>query len=646
MVEENKEKITKENSWEGTKFDGVREKIETNLENRKTMRDRSFKFFGRNQKDNVDRNLVQYINDSDERFNGYKVKDAWKEEWQANYFDPLTHDKTIAILARLAIQPRKVEFSPLKDNFILSRLRAKIFEDFNDYNEDVLNNRSQDCFMRLLEVVTKGTVIIFEDYGNWEIKVNNFSEIDHLTGKSKHIEEKLMEGGLTSHIVSLEEFYPDSVWEFDMKKQMGATWVQKMPVGEFKTKFAKWDNFQMVIDNRMGNISQENGTDFNEIGQTDDFVEIIRDFDVIENEYLIMADRIPLTKKKNPMRWKGLPFAKGVLEPLSSKFFYGKALAHKLEANQDGINALYNMLLDGIFISMFSPIVISGVADPVDDTMYPNKVIEIPDANASITELRRTPPSPIAFQALKYMHNAADLSSVDEVAQGNISQTTAKTATEVTEASKSGREIMTLLVIFVDWMERGRAEVRIPNLMNYYTRPKEIRKIMGDGGEKIYNMAFHSLFLEKAKLSTGEFGAKQINIVPTSNELRSSEELKIINSAMEGESEIIDITPEQMRDFQMTTKMVEAPALNISSEQQKRYDMAFAQTAFAQPEIFEIGIVAKKFAKAMNQGEEVIKKQQEQNVPPEIQKLLAGRGGGQGAGAQQSAPMLPTAQTI
>ena len=69
-------------------------------------KEQNVRFFN---KGGLGRNIYDYVKDSVDRMNEYKLKPDWKEDWQNNVFDPITRDKLIAILSKLASSRMKPE---------------------------------------------------------------------------------------------------------------------------------------------------------------------------------------------------------------------------------------------------------------------------------------------------------------------------------------------------------------------------------------------------------------------------------------------------------------------------------------------------------------------------------------------------------
>ena len=104
---------------------GVKEKEETQApKNPQSQTDqditgRIFQSFlkwrdNRNQSYNYFRNRTcyEYWDDSNSRFNNYRSRPDWKEEWQANTSDTTTHAKLMAIVAQQIVNRYRAIFKP------------------------------------------------------------------------------------------------------------------------------------------------------------------------------------------------------------------------------------------------------------------------------------------------------------------------------------------------------------------------------------------------------------------------------------------------------------------------------------------------------------------------------------------------------
>ena len=77
-------------------------KFQTYQENR----NQPIRFFNKN---GIDRNIIDYVSDGVDRMNEYHLQPEYKDDWQNNVFDPITRNKLIAILSKIASSRMKPE---------------------------------------------------------------------------------------------------------------------------------------------------------------------------------------------------------------------------------------------------------------------------------------------------------------------------------------------------------------------------------------------------------------------------------------------------------------------------------------------------------------------------------------------------------
>ena len=78
----------------------------TKFQKYKENRNQTIRFFNKN---GVARNILSYVRDSVDRMNEYHLKPAHKDDWQSNVYDPVTRNKAIAVLSKVASARMAIE---------------------------------------------------------------------------------------------------------------------------------------------------------------------------------------------------------------------------------------------------------------------------------------------------------------------------------------------------------------------------------------------------------------------------------------------------------------------------------------------------------------------------------------------------------
>jgi len=536
----------------------------------KKDRDKSYSYFR-------ERNIIAYINDSNQRFNNYRERPEWKDDWQANISDITTHSKLMAIVAQVVVNRLKPEFSPRFERHYFARFRAGLFTDIYNYLDMTERNGDIDDLFMTIKAAREGTVIGFEGYKK----------------------TKLYEG-IDAQLIPLEDFYPENIAKFDMRDQLRCVWRSTLEIEDFKEKFDGW--YQVDKVKAKGAITQEESSFFNvspqlELGQ----VEILRWFSKVDDEFLITANGILITDPKKDYKLSSrredgqLGFWKAVYEPFDDNFFYGRSLPDLMSDNQDAIDFLFNAMFDKEILAVMRPILVGGVNQIVNDYLYPGRQIQVNDVT-QVMEMKYDGPDLTAFRILKELQDRQHFASIDPTSQGIA--TGRKTATEVERSQEAAKRIMSLFIVLLKDGILQKANLRMGTIMQYCIgKPK-----------------FKEFVLKNSKLISGKFGVKIVRI-KSQNELTAkddygySETLNKENAMIPEDSEIWEITPKAIKDIELDVEIRIPSTVEQSDALKKAFQREFTTVAFSRPDIYDQMVIGKKFAEAMNQDpEEVIVK--------------------------------------
>jgi len=218
-----------------TEAEDIANRIVNEFSIMKNERDQTFKQF-RN------RTLGEYVDDAQKRFNYYKLKDPKKYKWQNNVFDPITHDKTIAILAGLAMRRFAVKIKPRFKRDFEHRVKANILTSIYEYTEEVQTKGDADHFFLSLQATVEGTAIGFEGWQKTTKKRKRPISANEETGEIEYNEVEETEEKVDARLVPLLNFYVGDLYEFDMDKQTKCIWRDTMEYHKFKEDWAGWRN--------------------------------------------------------------------------------------------------------------------------------------------------------------------------------------------------------------------------------------------------------------------------------------------------------------------------------------------------------------------------------------------------------------------
>ena len=536
------------------------------------------------------RTPIEYWDDGNMRFNNYRPRPDWKDDWQSNTSDITTHAKLMAIVSQQVVNQYGIAFSPRLKRDPFSIITAQVLQDIYDFTESGsgLGTRDGDLdlLFEVLQAAKEGTVIGFEGWRkakNWE--------------------------GVDARLIPLEDIYPSDLTKFHMEDQQRLIWRSVINKDEFDDKFSTWYQYKLVkIRDNVSMSGNEETSFFNISNQIiENQVEILRYFDKLNDEFFVVANGILIVdpnsagSKLSNLRKDGeLGFWKTVFE-VYGPFFYGRSLPDLMQDAQDGIDFLFNAMYDKEILAVMRPLLIGGVNQIIDDYNRPGEMAQVADIN-QIKEMDYKGADISSLRILEQLQNRQNfVSSIDAPGQGIAGST--KTATEVDRAREAAKRISTLLGTFVKYGKTQKARLRAGTIQQYAFKSDKFKNFITDNTKMF---------------GSGRTGSRTVRITDKpspSNQVGVSNRLQTEASFMEGgikKNQIFELSPKQIRDFEYNIK-TEAPT-EIEKDLESALGMQFYQIARQAPDLFDQAEAAKVAADATKQDYEKVKAKEQPPV--------------------------------
>jgi hypothetical protein len=615
----------------------------------KEHRNQTVRFFN---KGGESRNIIDYVKDSVDRMNEHHPKPEFKDEWQSNVFDPITRNKIVTILSKLVSARMSIE-AVVKSNSIFntedSKRRASIYTDLLDA-ANLHNKEHEQLVWEMFTCMTEGTVIGYEGWLKDKRTIKYVKEFDPDTGESK-TEETTYDSwdDVYGEIVPIEEFYPETVWAStrDFKVKVKRCFrVRTLSFNGFKDLFGKYDNADQVqpagyyYDSGYFNwgISEEVGSNN---------VQVVEWFDEVKDEHKIWCNGVELYDGPMEFNHKKLPFWVAISEPIHQQFLYGKSFPDKLQGMQDMNNAIFNNVLDQLFIVLNSPTFVDGEIDDLDDGyIEPNKIYQMtPGTKIQKGTLGNVDQT--SFQVLDLIKRSMEESSTSAQSEG-IDTGGRKTRFEVQTLQENSLSVASLLLKMIEDAMQYKYFLRLYNTLQYYSQPSETK----DGSKR-----FKFLVLDNKKLTNGKNGKKLIQIAPSlgdetesqvNNNLKNAANLEMglspetVFDPATATVEPIFITKDYLlnKDVELDVRVVPNSSIKETSTQKKNADIAFYQMTAENPQIDQTENL-QDLAEAFGKNRDIVKDKQEQEDPLQDEmakaKGLTGGNGMEGMPAPGSA---------
>jgi len=206
---------------------------------------------------------------------------------------------------------------------------------------------------------------------------------------------------------------------------------------------------------------------------------------------IIMVNRVMLTEhdNPNPRNDKLYPFDKFFYEPIHNRFFYGKSLAFKLQQDASVVNTLYQMVIDGTYLSIFKPMVNVGGEIIAQDVIVPGAVTTFSDPNSDLRAINVGSDLKSGLETLDVVERSINESSQEPFQQGQ--QQPGQAATTAYEISRLEQNANTVLGLFLQMIAkhvRDFGKLRLGDIVQYLTIPEVVE--IEDDAELVYKTFF------------------------------------------------------------------------------------------------------------------------------------------------------------
>ncbi len=417
-------------------------------------------------------------------FNTYQSNngEAWQGDqlsaWRSRAIRPVVRNKCISIAAHATarlIFPKVFAYDRSSDN---DQDAAKVMEDLMEWAADE-SNYAHTSLMRVIAALSTPASIGYTEYG--EVYRTVKTEIGE---DGKWIEKQVLDKAFPCFhdvIVPVDQLYIENIYEPDIQKQGFLIWRRVYSYSLAQTKYQTADNFkyvrpgvQTIYDDANRNFYQVYDPNM----RSEDVEEIIywnRTLDV----KIIMVNGVLMTcaDAPNPRADKLYPFDKFGYEPINSRFFYYKSLAFKLQHDADIVNTLYQMVVDGTYLSIFKPMVNVGGEIIASDVIVPGAVTTLSSPDADLRAINVGSDLRSGLETLQVVEQSINESSQEPLQQG-IQDAGGTTAYEISRLEQNANTVLGLFLQMISKHVKDFGKLRLGDIVQYMTLG-EVMKIEG-----------------------------------------------------------------------------------------------------------------------------------------------------------------------
>lgn len=515
--------------------------------------------------------LMDVTNRDRRAFNNYippKSQDP-DDAWRAQTKRPISRNKAISIAAHVTSGYISPTIVAQNDNDEEDRDASVVMRDVNNW----ANEQSKFASV-LVQSVIKALVdpatILYEGYAHVMREIKEIQPDG--TWVKKEVVDDLYSGFLNA-VVPVDELYIANFYESDIQKQQFLVWRKVISYEEARTKYSKFEDFKYVqpglkifyVDDRDGFYESYDeslqGTLVEEVIYYNRFADL--EIPVLNGVLLGDPDRpIQRIDKKYPFAKKGYEMFGG------TDCFYYKSLIDKLSSDQEVIDRLYNMIIDGSFLQIMPPSVVTGDEEIGSSVIYPGGITVLAE-NSKFQTINTNNNLQAGLSVLQKTEDSLSESSTDLRQQGNSGGGTPATAFEVSRLEANAKTILGLFGKMITDFVEDFGNLRVSTILQHVT-VAEVAELTGaESRLKFRNLLIPANEGTGKKTSKIEFSMD----APSSPEDRMSASFKLLEREHKTGSTIYQVNPELFRRNKYMFKVVADFAPSTSESVKKALNL-------------------------------------------------------------------------
>lgn len=410
-----------------------------------------------------DYNILQRMGADQMAFNTYQQNDGDALEgdemyaWKSRAVRPIVRSKCMSIAAHATARLIFPKIFALNKNSEEDRDAAIVMRDLIEYAAE--DAKYPEIFLySVIAAMVNPAAIVHEEYCEVYRTVKDEAEDGTIT--EKEILDDVL-SGFKQTVVPCNELYIENFYENDIQKQGWLIWRKVISYSLAQAKYMKkYDDFKYVKPGVQALYDMANNTfyDVYDTNMTTEQVEEVVYWNRNLDEYLIVVNGVMLTKPNNPnpRKDKKFPFSKfGYALIDEGKCFYYKSLVFTMGPDARIINSIYPMIIDGTYLSIFPPVVVTGGEEIGSDVIIPGAVTTLADPDSKLSPLNVTGNLMNGLSTLMDVERSLNLASQDNQ-QSGVATKGEQTAFEVQRLEENAA---TVLGLFINMIGHGVKQI-------------------------------------------------------------------------------------------------------------------------------------------------------------------------------------------
>lgn len=399
------------------------------------------------------------------------------DDWRSRAFRPIIRNKIITVAAQVAGSVIYPQIYAQNENQEEDQDAAMVMRDLLEWSNDQSNGGigyERTFLYAIINALVNPVSILYTEFAERYRTIKSIND-DGKTWTEERVVDDVF-SGFQDLIVPCDEIWIADIYEHYIQRQPYIIWRRVIDYETAKTKYGDNAIFQEYV---------KPGLQFLYVSEQNMFYQIydqsIRNRLVEEVIYwnrsadlkLVFVNGILLDDpdQPNPRKDKRYPFAKTGYELIDEgRFFYYKSLPFKGQPDEEVVNTLYRMIIDGTYINIMPPAVIFGSEEVGSPVIAPGVV----------TTIDSTTNPNAAFETIKTSNNLGAGMNMLEKVESSISESTTSgmmggsfpgrmTAYEMSRLEANAKVVLDLFAMMVSFFVKDFGWLRVGDILQFLT---------------------------------------------------------------------------------------------------------------------------------------------------------------------------------
>lgn len=576
------------------------------------------------------KSLLERINEDQMSWNSFQPPGSDDPEfaWKSNAIRPTTRNKIISIAAHITGSIIYPQVFAQNENDEEDKEAAQVMRDLMEWSYD--QSEYDKTFVYAVISACVNPAVIIEDF--YAERYRTIKEIisEEKWEKKSVIDEEF--SGFKNPIIPIDEIFIADIYEPNLQRQPFIIRRRAINYSSALAKYKGNPNFEYVKPG-IQSLFDDNSGMFYEV-QDDSLegrlVEEVIYYNRALDLQLVFLNGIIVTKPDQPntRQDKKYPFVKFGYEPINDRFFYYKSLAFKLAPDQEVVNTLYQMIIDGSFLQIMPASIVYGDEEVNSSIVTPGKITTLTSPNSKYEKIDTGSNLNAGFNTIKMVEESLAESSMDVLQQG-MSIRGSQTAFEISKLEENARIMLGLFGKMIGFAIEELGKLRSDSILQHMT-VGDIEDISGESGK----LKFKNFTLNNRK-SNGKMKTRKIQFdMDMKDEMTQDEALNKSFSILEEEGgldsdkEIFKVNPTLFRKskflFRVYPEMIVPPSDRVKKAfNLEEYDRA-VQNPLADQEAIYKDLLLGSYDTTMDNVDKYVKKEQPMQSPDLVGQLTGG----------------------